>query len=508
MQVDDLVDMVRSIQKQNDTGMNNVTNRLDELSNWISDQLQNQVNSISDLARTKADLCSKQFDISKEMMRFQMEVRLEIGVLERRVNNFELKVMDEVQAEIRSLARSYEDLNRRTENLITKFSSDDLHKFIECQRRKTEEIQKEVTYLKAQNDQVKLDETQQEQIIRCVKAQLEAAKCAPPAYPVTPTKIEILTELASVKNDLGIPLGQQTATPNSSMDVHCCSESTIRSTPPLMHDLDLDRTLPLPPTPASIGDTLAARTPVSAVQEPKSSATFPRSMSMTQKGFLTGAKDSVSKAFEGKEKPLEKARSNEGKKWSVFGFRRRRDGHEGSATTGKHSRSSIRRPEGTLLLDAGNSRSRSSTPTPPIPPIPRDVFKSAQEANSLSTIHPALRAATFQSAAHEGEVLPSRNHRKPVMSVQTRFSLNTDVGSDGSNRGSLPSTCTPASSFGEAKAQTASDSFHSAVQDKLLPKKTACNTADDNLKVPLLGDTDHGWDHASLRESRSNDTLN
>ena len=107
-------------------------------------------------ARTKAELHSKQFDISREMMKFQMDVRLEIGVMERRLNNFEMKVMDEVQAEIRALARSYEDLNRKTTALITKLSSNDLHEFIECQRRKTEEIQKEVDYLKAQDDKLKI----------------------------------------------------------------------------------------------------------------------------------------------------------------------------------------------------------------------------------------------------------------------------------------------------------------------------------------------------------------
>lgn len=461
MQVDDLVDTVRSIQRQTKTGVSNLTKRLDELSNWIGDQLQNQVDSISDLARTKAELHSKQFDISREMMKFQMDVRLEIGVMERRLNNFEMKVMDEVQAEIRALARSYEDLNRKTEALLTKFSSDDLHEFIECQRRKTEEIQKEVGYLKAQDDKLELDETQTEQIIRCVKAQMEAVKGAPAAYPITPTKIEILNQLSSKKTDLTTPLSQKTDTPTTSLDVHGYSESTIRSTPPLVRDLD--HALPLPPTPASADNSLPTRPRASAVQEPKPTGTFPRSLSMTKKGFLTGVKDAVSSASEAREKPMEKKSSSEGKKWSVFGFRRRRDGHETSATSSsKHSRSSIRRLEGTLLLDDGRSHSRTSTPTPPIPAIPRDVSKSVQKGNTLSTIHPALRAATIQNAVHKDEALSSKKYLKPIVPAQPRFS--SDVGSNGSTRGSFPSTCTPATPFGEAHLQPGSDNFHSAMQ--------------------------------------------
>lgn len=502
MQVDDLVDTVRSIQRQTETGVSNLTKKLDELSNWIGDQLQNQVDSISDLARTKAELYSKQFDISREMMKFQMDVRLEIGVMERRLNNFEMKVMDEVQAEIRTLARSYEDLNRKTETLFTKFSPDDLQEFIECQRRKTEEIQKEVGYLKAQDEKLKLDETQTEQIIRCVKAQMEAVKGATATYPITPTKIDILNELSSKKTDLAAPLSQKTDTPTTSLDVHRYSESTIRSTPPLVRDLD--RALPLPPTPASIDNSLPTRPRASVVQEPKPTGTFPRSLSMTKKGFLTGVKDVVSSASEAREKPTEKTNSREGKKWSVFGFRRRHNSHETSTTSSsKHSRSSIRRLEGTLLLDDGRSRSRTSTPTPPIPAIPRDVAKSVQKGNTLSTIHPALRATPIRNAIHEDEGLFSKSCLKPIVSAQPRFSY--DVGSNGSTRGSFPSTCTPATSFGEAHLQLGSDSFHSAMQEKQSLKKS--HPVEDSLKVPLLDDTDHGWDQASLRESRSNDTL-
>ena len=503
MQVDDLVDTVHSIQRQTETGVTNLAKKLDELSNWIGDQLQNQVDSISDLARTKAELHSKQFDITREMMKFQMDVRLEIGVMERRLNNFEMKVMDEVQAEIRALARSYEDLNRKTEALITKFSSDDLHEFIECQRRKTEEIQREFGYLKAQDEKLKLDETQTEQIIRCVKAQMEAVKGAPAAYPITPTKIEILNELSSKKTDLATPLSQKTDTPTTSLDVHRYSESTIRSTPPLVRDLD--RALPLPPTPASIDNSLPTRPRAPAAQEPKPTGMFPRSSSITKKGFLTGVKDAVSSASEAREKPMEKTSSSEGRKWSVFGFRRRRDGHETSATSSsKHSRSSIRRLEGTILLDDGRSHSRTSTPTPPIPAIPRDVSKSVQKGNTLSTIHPALRAANIRNAVHEDEFLSSKNCPKPIVSAQPRFSY--DVGSNDSTRGSFPSTCTPATSFGEAHLQPSPDNFHSTVQEKQSLKKS--HLAEDSLKVPLLGNTDHGWDQASLRESRSNDTLN
>lgn len=496
MQVDDLVDMVRSIQRQTDLGVNNLNNKLDELSNWINDQLQKQVTSISDLARTKADLSSKQLDVSKEIMKFQMECRLEVGVMERRLNTFELKVMDEAQAEIRALGRSYEDLNRKTENLINKFSSDDIHKFIECQRRKTEEIQREVAYLKAQDEMYKLAEPQKTQLVRCVKAQMDDT--------------ELSDELPAVQAELGAPADQKVATSHSSMDVQRCSESTIRSTPPLIIESDRDRALPLPPTPVSLNTPPPLRSQVSSAQGQKPVGMLSRSISMTNKGFMPSTKGTVSDAPNPKEKQGENNPLNEGKKRSIFAFLHRRDHRENGS--GRHSRSSLRRAEGTLLLDDGSSR--NSTPTPPIPAIPRDISKSAQrEDKNISSVHPALRAATVQNVVHEDEVLSSPHGRKPIISPQQPRSNHKDeAGFNCSPQGSFQSTCTTASSFGESKVQPAADSFHSAMQE--ITSKPTKRTAyladdDDHLHVPLLSDADHGWDQdpVSLRHHRSTDTL-
>ncbi|KAJ5330649.1 hypothetical protein N7476_000432 [Penicillium atrosanguineum] len=510
MQVDDLVDMVRSIQRQTDLGINNLNNKLDELANWISDQLQKQVNSISDLARTKADLNSKQLEVSKEIMKFQMECRLEVGVMERRLNTFEMKVMDEAQAEIRSLGRSYEDLNHKTETLINKFSSDTLQKFINCQRRRTEEIQRDVAYLKAQDEKYKLDETQKEQTDRRVTAQMDAAKLTPSSYPATPMKIELLDEHTAVQAKLEAPKGHMEAPSNTSMDVQRYSESTIRSTQPLINEHD--HALPMPPTPASAHAPFPLRPRISSAQDHKSAGTLPRSMSLAKKGFMTGTKGTVSNASDRKEKQLESTPSNEGKKRSIFSFLHRRDHHENG--TGKYQ-PSLRRTEATLLLDDGSSR--TSTPTPPIPAIPRNITKFAQMENkSLTVVHPALRAATVQNVVHEDEVLSSSHSGIPLLSPGPSFSYNEEVGLKCSTRGSFPSTCTTASSFSESKVQSASDSFHSAMQHTSLQENTAkllkqavYSPANDNLHIPLLDDTEHGWvqDQVSLHEQRYTDTM-
>ncbi|KAJ5674547.1 uncharacterized protein N7477_004481 [Penicillium maclennaniae] len=373
MQVDDLVDMVHSIQRHTNLGINNLNNKLDELANWISDQLQKQVTSISDLARAKADLNSKQLEVSKEIMKFQMECRLEVGVMERRLNNFEMKVMDEAQAEIRALVRSYEDLNCKTENLINEYSSHTIQKFIACQHRKNEEVQKDITYLKAQDEKYKLDETQKEQVVRCVKAPMDAAKLPPSSCSATPNHSELLEELPAISNELEAPKGHIGAPSYPSMNVQRFSESTFRSTPPLITEHDRDCALSLAPTPASDHTPLPLRPRVSSAQDHKPAGTLPRSISLTKKGFMTGPKVSVSNVPDHKEKQLENTPSNAGKKRSFFGFLHRRDHHEN--IMGRHSRSSLRRTEGALLLDDGSSR--TSTPTPPIPAIPRKISELA-----------------------------------------------------------------------------------------------------------------------------------
>jgi len=502
VQLDDLVDMVRAIQKKTDTGVNNVTRKLDDLSRWIGDQLQSQVDSISDLARTKAELNNKQFDISREMMKFQMDVRLEIGVMERRLNTFEMKVMDEVQAEIRALGRSYADLNRRTESLTERLTSGDLQKHIECQHRKTDEIRREVAYLKAQDDKVNLDETQREQIIRIVKAQMESAKDAPLTF--TPSQIELLAELTLKKVELKTSVARKTANLTPSMEVRRCSESTICSAPALIHDVDLDRALPLPPTLAFTDNSLPALPRVSSAQEPKARGTLPRSISMTKKGFMTGVKDAMTNASSPKEESPEKINLNEGKKWSVFGFRSRRDGHDSPAKAGKRSRSFMRRPEGTLPLDTG--RSRSSTPTPSIPSIVRDIPKPAQKGNTQSTIHPALRVATLQNVVDSDEVLPLQDSSQPAVSAQPHLGYPVELSQ--STHDSFPSTYTASTSFDEAHFQSATGSPNPAMQENQYLKPTAGSPAEHSLKMPLLSDTDHGWEQESVPGYRSNDTLN
>ncbi|KAJ6133978.1 hypothetical protein N7523_000300 [Penicillium sp. IBT 18751x] len=369
MQVDDLVDMIHSIQRHTNIGINNLNNKLDELANWISEQLQKQVTSISDLARAKADLNSKQLEVSKEIMKFQMECRLEVGVMERRLNTFEMKVMDEAQAEIRALVRSYEDLNRKTENLINVNSSNTIQEFIACQHRKNEEVQKDITYLKAQDEKYKLDETQEEQVVRCVKAPMDAAKLSPSSCPATPNHSELLEELPAISNELEAPNDYIGAPSYPPMNLQRYSESTFRSSPPLITEHDRDCALFLAPIPVSDQTPFPLRPRVSSAQDHKPAGTLPRSISLTKKGFMTGTKVTVSNVPDHKEKQLENTPSNAGKKRSIFGFLHRRDHHEN--IMGRHSQSSLRRTEGALLLDDGCSR--TSTPTPPIPAIPRKI---------------------------------------------------------------------------------------------------------------------------------------
>ncbi|KAJ5184266.1 hypothetical protein N7492_001882 [Penicillium capsulatum] len=339
LHIDEIVTMVQSIQRQTNSGISCISKKLEDLSAWIGDQLKNQIEGISDLGRANSDLFAKQCQISREMMKFQLDMRLDIGVMEKRLTDFESKLLDGLQNEVRQLARSFEELNHRTEALIAKYSSSDNQSFIELQRQKNAEIEREIAHVKGQQ-----------------------------------------VALAAIAPFHAQSIHQMQPRP---------SESSTGSAEPLIRQAEMLSSVPHFPV---------APTPAGPLLESKSVAVFPRSVSLTRKGLLKGIKDMASTSPESKERVQDKAKTtDDSKKWNVFGFRRRRDPNEPPGSTTKFPWSSSRRAKDIPMVDEPRS-SRSSSP--PVPAILRNIPSSLEiHRIDRSNVHPALRSTLQEGTA-------------------------------------------------------------------------------------------------------------
>ncbi|KAJ5584997.1 uncharacterized protein N7459_004797 [Penicillium hispanicum] len=443
MQIDDIVEMVRSIQRQTDTGIGTITKKMEEVSTWIGDQLNNHIASISDLGRANSELFTKQCQISREMMKFQLDIRLDIGVMERRLNAFEGRLMDELQGEIRALARSYEELQQKTEVLMEKYSAGDNQSFLEEQRQRTAEMENEIAYLKARRD--------------------------------------------GSKSFSPLPVRHR-----NSISSNGSAEPLIKQVSPL--------SAPVHPASSPV-DPLASRL-VPPVMETKGK--FTRSVSLTRKGLLKGIKDIASTSPDSKDKTtLAKTRSDEEKKWGMFGLRRRRDASDGSRSERQFPWASARRSKDvTPREDAASSRSS----TPPLPSIPRAFTRfPVNPAPPQTEIQPGLRNMEDSGLVIEDTSVTT----SPDPSTHSGRRTTPSQQKDGLNRGNVPSTTfcrTHSSSDGNnehaAGVSSPEESFLSTVQEQQRQGQTTIHRADEeSQKAPLLGDSEHEWDNVSLRES-------
>ncbi|KAJ5672092.1 hypothetical protein N7507_001219 [Penicillium longicatenatum] len=390
-QIDDILGMIKSIQRRVDGGVANMNKKLEELCAWIGDQLQNQITSHGDLSRANSDLFSKQCQISREMMKFQLDMRLEIGTMMRRLSTFENNVVDELQNEVRSLARSYQELNHKTEMMIEKHSFSDNKSFIELQVQKNLEIEREIAYLKSRQD----------------------TSISQDIAPFEPPKLTPQRSFSS--NDSSEPLIKP------AMLVPLPSPQEVRSTP--RHALTTPDHILITPkriqsAPKEVQSTpkdasiTPLRSRVGSMVESKTSSLLPRSVSLTGKGIIKGIKDIASSTPPDTKENTEethpdKAKSHdESKKWNLFGMRtrRREDSTSSSGSNKFYWSPRPRRSKDISSIDeAATISSRSSTP--PVPPIPRNPhtranFRSIERiptpfpssmVDPLYSVHPAFR---------------------------------------------------------------------------------------------------------------------
>ncbi|KAJ5690662.1 hypothetical protein N7462_005054 [Penicillium macrosclerotiorum] len=445
--VDNIVDMVRSIQRQADSGTTSLNKKLEELSSWIGDQLKNQIEGIGDLSRANSDLHSRQYEISREMMKFQLDIRLEIGVMERRLNVFEMRVMDELQAEVRSLARSYEELNQKTENLIAKHSSDDNQKFIDYQHQKNAEIENEIAYLKNQRE----------------------ASISIPPFSTAPQ---------------AIPQTQQRQ-----------SESSTASAEPLIKQADL-----LAPSGPHSVPTSPARSRVVTTALAKSGIVFPRSVSFTKRGLRKSMRDTAPTVLESEEQG---STNEESKKWNVFGLRRRRNPSDSSASsTGKFSWAYSRRLKDAPTPDNGSSRSS----TPPVPPIPVPIIRAMQgNLAMVSVVHPAFRNPVQKAPMDDGSPSsPASAQRHSESASSNKGGEIKDNGAKQAGVKPVSPASTPTCSPDNKPSTTeflAPDVYHDH-PEACIRDSVAIRQSIEDMQNPLLGDADEespDWDRVSGR---------
>jgi len=380
-QNEEIVAMVRSIQRHTDTGIKDLTQKLEELSTWINNQLNRHIQSITDLSRANSDLFSKQSEISREMMNFELAIRLEIGVMERHLNGFEMKLVGELQDEIRALAKSHEELNLKTDALIRGSSTDETRRFMEVQHMKNSEIEREIAFLKAHT----LTDCSLPVPSLPIPMPSESSMCS--TDPLIKTTISLIKQ-----SDSSIKSSESAGKLKSKPTTADLGVLAIGATHPPM----------LPPrTPIKASTSGIKRSPAAGASmgeanhretntgDSEPANLLPRSVSLNKKGLLKNLKS----GSPDQGQPKGGNNGDEPKKWSLFNFRRRHAAIESSPRgNGKAPLPSVQMPVKVQAEHLDNVKDRSSTgsSTPPLPAVPVQ-FKQTHNIDRVS-IHPALRS--------------------------------------------------------------------------------------------------------------------
>ncbi|KAJ5159604.1 uncharacterized protein N7482_006608 [Penicillium canariense] len=445
--VDDVVEMVWSIQRQADSGISSLNKKLEELSLWIGDHLRNQIETVSDLNRANNEISSRQYELSRDLMKFHLDIRLETGVMERRMNVFEMKLLDELQTEIRNLAASYDELHMKTAYLVEKYSSDATQKFIKDQRQKNVEIDNEIAYLKEQRE-----------------ANLKAIW----------------------------PLQAQP----------CVSQSTIASTELLIRP-PVSASPPLP-MPQSV-PTTPSRPKLPPAAKSKASNVFSRSLS-----FKRGLTKVISGTSDCENKNHGPTGSTEDtKKWNVFNFRRRhRTTSQGSTSPGKFSWAYSRRSKDGAASDNGSSR--STTPPPPIPRnVLQNIESNIHAASKVHpAFRNVVQQSCMKDKSLVSPIAPV--HTSIMSPLMTRLSHHDGQNSSIVSASMTPSPASSQdnkASNGEIPSPDKYEAQELLVQDSesLTPLRPI-----EGMRKPLLGEAeeeDHAWDRVSLHEAKTTEYL-
>ncbi|KAJ5714777.1 uncharacterized protein N7483_011958 [Penicillium malachiteum] len=444
-QIDDIKDKLQSIQRQLDSGAANMSRKVEDLSTWVGDHLKNQSEATSDLNRTNADLIAKHSQMSREILKFQLDVRLDIGNMDRRLSIFENKVLDDLQNEVRSLARVCEELNEKTELLMEKCAFDGTQSFIEQQEEKIKDIELQIAYLKDRS------------------ANVTSHEIAPfPAARQVPSR--------------------------PSLSSHGSIEPLIR------------QVRPIPSIPSEPIQESPDRPRAPSMSENKPLGMFPRSVSVTGKGFLKGIKDIASSSPDAtKEKSIEKTKNNEdAKKWNMFGLRRRRDFSDNSAKFGWSPRP--RRAKDPQASDVTRSRSSS----PPGPPIVRDISYGVERRPT-----PFPTSLTQPSSGSQPDDSATTSHDTATEPSNLVVELEKSVSQSSADAvvEENPQEISSSETVHPVREETPESEKEVSACEPSSPDTVVHQpTATDGIaKQPVSSDAEQDWDRVSVRESKVNE---
>jgi hypothetical protein len=469
----DVLDMLRAFQRRTDLGITGLNQKLDDLEQWIHDQLKTHIKSASDLERTSEELHSKQIAISDQIKKFNLDIHLEMGVMNQRMSVVETKLLEDMETEIQTLTASMQELTQKTEEAIEKFSAQSLKsaKMAEKQRAKIKEMEEEIAEL--------------------VQKQANRTILQPSPTKITPSPTRI--------------------PPSPGLCRPSFSESTTSSTEPLIKPPEP----PLPPVrisplPRSVTAIPPRHREATTAKDKESSSTFKRSLSIKKGLASVASADSDSQS-----KPRERVGSNdEPKKWNIFSLRRRGPSNESTNFNNGSSRLGwlpSRRSRDGRASDNGSSRSV----TPP-PPIPRNILQNIENnIHAASQVHPAFRNMIQETVMHDESLSSLSSPSTPTVPMPPRMTSQIPR-PDSQNMGVITASVAPslASSHEHrgARGELLSPDLHKRSPEsfKHSPKSPAAFRSIEDMHRPLLHraeDEHHEWDHCSLHEAKSTASL-
>lgn len=435
LQVNEIVEMVRSIQRHAENGIEGMTKKLEELSTWITDQLNHHIQNITDFSRASPDFLNKQSQLSREMMGLQLAIRLEIGDMERHLNGFEMQLVDGLQAEVWALAKSYNELNIKTDALLQDSSKDEAKHFMEVQRMKNTDIEAEIAYLRghALHDSTLLPPPTLPDI-----PSVSSTRNVEPLIRKIESTVKIAEEQARIKD----------IATNAGVLAIAATHPPMLPPPRAPMKASTSGVKRVYPTNKEAG---VARNRELGVKEDKPTGNLPRSASLTRKGFLKNITTSSPDQKEITPQKRGYGISDEPKKWSIFGFRRRRaapSANTPSVGIKTRSLSPLKPAKEQARSDNQNDESSTGSSTPPLPSIPVQFPYEAPKKSNISwkPLHPALRSADSRRSSSLKRPKAARPRpRPPPVDVSSPFHRGGGLSASSPSVEAYPASCSSAS---------------------------------------------------------------
>ncbi|KAJ5371264.1 uncharacterized protein N7496_007356 [Penicillium cataractarum] len=488
----EVVDMILAIQQKADSGISSLTRELKELSQWIKDQLSNQVTNVRDLQRTDAQFDSRQREISQNMRKLKLDMEVKMGVMDQRLVTVESRLGEgtgqrfhSVESKLDEGADQHTSLvdNRRWEDLNA-----ELHKVALSMQDLTQRTEDAIKRWTAGSDKAaKLMKKQEAHIV-----QME-------------------NEIAELHQKQA---NQPKSLPYPGFAQRFVGESTTTSTEPLIKQpespLPPMRISPLPRSVTAIPSRQREMPPAKS----KTSSVIPRSLSM-KKGLSKvdsnspESRSKIERVGSAEHSKSKVGGTEESKKWNIFSFRRRdtknEDPENGSSKLSwLPRRSRDGRP-------SDNASSRSVTPPPP---IPRNILQNIENnIQAASQIHPALRNRVQQAVMHDESLSIPSTPSTATMPARMGSRLSRP---DSQHMGVITASVAPslASSYDlrAASGDLCSPDRYRFNKDPFMqvPKTPIAIRSIEDMRRPLLNradDESHDWDRCSLHEAKSTASL-